>query len=227
MELTIADRIARKSVGWGQRMKSVIRGYIETSFLGECVKFAPGSSIPCGSFTLPRSSHRNRLVRDSDFIQQLAFASYLESTPQCRLFVDVGAFHGYYAISAGKYLAQRGGKVLAIEPDPDNFDKLTQSVALNGLEETVVCLELGCSDHCGKMFFRPGDSQGRLSHEDVPESTCIEVKTLSAILDSLQIDVPIDCLMVDVEGAELPVLRGLDSGRRAGTKMFIEMHPYA
>jgi FkbM family methyltransferase len=227
MQITWSERISRRTSQWSQSLRAHRRGHIEVSFLDESVKFACGSSIPAGEFCLPRVSYRSRLVRDADFVQQRALAAYLESTPECRLFIDVGAFHGYYAVSVGKYLASRGGQVLAVEPDPANFEKLIQTVQLNGLEDTVRCVNVGCSDHCGQMHFNPSDSQGRLRQENDANTQPVEVKTLDSILDDEGIDIPIDCLMIDVEGAELPVLRGLSPERRAGSKMFVEMHPYA
>lgn len=153
--------------------------------------------------------------------------AWLETNPDANLFVDVGAFHGYYAIAIGKHLAKRGGKVVAVEPDPANFKLLQKSVEMNGLQQTVHCVNVGCSDREGTMFFHPQRSQGSLSDTKSEDGIPVTIATLDSILNSLNIHDPIDCLMVDVEGAELPVMRGCDSQRIANADLFIELHPYA
>src|SRR5918992_2590666 len=46
--------------------------------------------------------------------------------------VDVGAAFGFYTIMASKKVGQQG-KVVAIEPQPDNFEMLNKNIKLNSL----------------------------------------------------------------------------------------------
>ncbi|GAA4455954.1 FkbM family methyltransferase [Novipirellula rosea] len=227
MKLTLAERLMRKTTIQYAWLKSKCTHGFHTQFAGESVTFCEGSVISLGSASLPKHSHRNRIVRDADWIQQMAVTAWLEANPTAKTFVDVGAFHGYYAISIGKHLAKRGGKVVAVEPDPKNFELLVQSVAMNGLEETVHCVDVGCSDHDGEMFFQPKSAQGSLSDTKGEDGIPVRIATLDSILGTLGITEPIDCLMVDVEGAELPVMQGCNPERIANAELFIELHPYA
>ena len=45
--------------------------------------------------------------------------------------VDVGAHHGYYSLLASRLVGPTG-RVFAFEPEPFNFARLSENVALNG-----------------------------------------------------------------------------------------------
>jgi FkbM family methyltransferase len=151
------------------------------------------------------------------------------------LLVDVGANFGYYPLLFG---LRSGGRTesLAFEPDPSNFAWLTRNVRLNPrLRITPVAAAVGGED--GKtvtfatakeghnLWARVGDGEaGGHSGERVP----VTVRTLDSYLDRAGVgDVPL--VMIDVEGYEAEVLRGMADGiarRRYGT-VLLEFHPWA
>ncbi|WP_417740050.1 FkbM family methyltransferase [Rosistilla oblonga] len=226
MKMTISERIVRKASVMRRKLIGNVRGHTRIKFVGQKVKFAKGSHIPEGEFSLPKHTFRNRIVRDADFIQQLALAAFFESDLTAKVFVDVGAFHGYYAIPLGSLLEQRGGSVIAVEPDPNSMALLEQSVRLNALHNIVTCVSAAVSDRPGRMSLNQASSRTSLDCAGKTNGIDVDVLTLKQILEEQSIK-KVDCVMIDVEGAELRVLQGTPLLVLQNTEMFVEMHPYA
>ncbi len=120
---------------------------------------------------------------------------------------DIGAHVGFYTLLASE-LVGSDGRVYAFEPVPRNLFYLKRHLQLNRITNVTV-IEAAVSDSSGVAYFDegPGSSMGHLS----AQGTCL-VKTiaLDEMISGKQIPVP-DCLKVDVEGAEMLVLRGAES----------------
>lgn len=116
------------------------------------------------------------------------------------LFVDVGANVGIYSILA----AEMGCRVLAFEPDPANLVALRRNVALNGMENSITVIPKAVSSHVGSIGFLLGhDALARITMQGDGDAVPVPCTTLDA-----EVDEPIRGLKIDVEGAELDVLRG-------------------
>jgi FkbM family methyltransferase len=120
-------------------------------------------------------------------------------------FVDVGANIGSHAINAAR-LVGRTGSVFAFEADPDTYHLLADNIKTNSLRN-IVLKQTCVSDHVGTLSF--------YKHKDSAKSSIVDRgEKLSFTLPSDTLDnlIPagakIDILKVDVEGAELSVLRG-------------------
>jgi FkbM family methyltransferase len=106
------------------------------------------------------------------------------------------------------------GHMLAFEPDPKTFACLVQNIKENNLEDTVTPYSVALSDVDGNKKARlhikgdePGaGSQNLFSPHCTKSDTTIEVNVerLSTYLNE-----PVDLLKLDIEGAELEVLRDL------------------
>lgn len=135
-------------------------------------------------------------------------------------FFDIGANIGYYSVLASKIVGKTG-KVFAFEPDPENFNKLSENIKLNGCEN-VILENKAVADHSGKLNFiserfRKGES--RISADG---KTKVETITLDNYVKNLKID----CIKMDIEGAEILALKGaLKSLKRRGIKLFVEYNP--
>ncbi|HAM49542.1 MAG TPA: hypothetical protein DCP92_02150 [Nitrospiraceae bacterium] len=138
--------------------------------------------------------------------------------------IDVGAHHGAYAILLGHVVRHRKGRVIAVEPNPESFEILMKNVRLNGLEDVVICEPVAVSDSPGLMniSMQGGESHITLSMTDI--STPVEVVTLASILEKHSIEA-LDLLLIDVEGAELPVLRSFPWQTATVGTLFCELHP--
>ncbi len=115
--------------------------------------------------------------------------------------LDVGANVGIYTLLAAK----RGARVIAIEADPSNIEILRHHVHLNGFGDRVTILHMAASDKDGALtlFRSPGNSGHSNLFEGV-ESVLIPGKTI----DSLGLP-PIDVCKMDIEGAEMMALSGM------------------
>lgn len=136
---------------------------------------------------------------------------------------DIGANIGYYTVLASK-LVDLKGKVYAFEPDPDNLKLLEKNILLNKCSNVVV-VPMAVSERAGTLTFKkdlsnPGESK-------ISEKGNVKVKatTLDKFITSRRIK-KIDLIKVDVEGAEINVLKGARTliGRK-DIKMFFECNP--
>jgi FkbM family methyltransferase len=118
-------------------------------------------------------------------------------------FLDIGANIGSYTILA---CAGPKARVTAVEPIPVTYEKLYDNVLLNRFNERVQIFKGGLSDKPGKLKFT--DDFDTVNHvvandEDLP-SLEVPVTTIDSLVGE-------DCprlIKIDVEGHELPVLRG-------------------
>jgi FkbM family methyltransferase len=121
------------------------------------------------------------------------------------VFVDVGANIGSHAINAAR-LVGRTGSVFAFEADPDTYQLLADNIKSNSLRN-IVLKQTCVSDHVGTLSFYKHKDSAKSSIVDRGEK--LSVTLPSDTLDNLvPADTKIDILKVDVEGAELSVLRG-------------------
>ncbi len=146
--------------------------------------------------------------------------------------LDVGANVGAYAILFGQWTGE-GGRVLAFEPAPAAFEGLRQHIALNGLEACVRPVQVAVSDAIGEAEFVSDGVQGTNHLGNGAESNAsVVIRVPTTTIDEIcgREGLHPRLIKIDVEGAELAVLRGARAtiaamGRDAG--IFVEMHPAA
>ncbi len=142
-------------------------------------------------------------------------------------FVDAGSNKGDFALIAAHEMGDRG-RVIAFEPEPGNCHWIRASIALNAYE-SVMLFDLALSDAAGRTPLCLGKWSGW--HSIVPRkkptaSIEVETRTLDSVLAETG-DPHVDLLKIDVEGAELLVLRGAER-TLADPRLFavfLELHP--
>jgi len=143
--------------------------------------------------------------------------------------MDVGAHVGYFSLLAARQVGSEG-KVFSFEPDPINHELLVQNIELNQYNN-IFPVNAAMGDNVGSLtLFQTALDSGRHStyRHGLPESGSVEVdvSTLDAFLDAR--DWPgIDLVKVDVEGAEMDVLRGMAGllEKSPGLKLIMEFNP--
>jgi FkbM family methyltransferase len=119
------------------------------------------------------------------------------------VFYDLGANVGFYTLLAAKRATT--GKVYAFEPLPRNIEFLRRHLELNQVSNAAV-LELAVSDVAGRASFQEaGDSS--MGFLKSGGSLNVLTATLDCLLQQRRI-LPPTVIKIDVEGAELLVLRG-------------------
>jgi len=139
--------------------------------------------------------------------------------------LDVGANVGAYAVLLGRWV-EPGGRVYAFEPSPETFAGLSRHLALNGLGDTVVPVAAAVAG---------ADGRGTLSGGGLSGGNRLDARGAGPVVDTVSLDafcaregILPSFIKIDVEGAELEVLRGgRETIRRAGAglALFVEMHP--
>ena len=197
-----------------------------TAFGGE-ITVAPETAFPSyRRLRLPRGGAKSEIVRYGDFVQIHSAIAYLDSLGRAVTVVDVGAHHGAYAVLLGKAVQKMGGRVIAVEPNPLCFDILEQNVRRNSLADVVFCEHCAVLDKPGVASISLDGSESRVFSTASANTVAVEAITLKMLFEKYQIPA-IDILIIDVEGAELPVLQGFPWAEVELGKIFCELHPYA
>lgn len=139
----------------------------------------------------------NALVRADDFV------------------LDVGANRGYFAILTRRRVGARG-RVVAVEPVELTRRFLSANLRLNQIDDVLIC-PVGVSDEAGEAQIAVNPSALGCSSlhpkEEIvdKEGTVlerIELRRLDDLVEELDAGRSVDVVKIDVEGHELPALRG-------------------
>lgn len=152
--------------------------------------------------------------------------------------VDLGANIGYFTLLAAKLVGKKG-KVYSFEPEPRNYNYLLKNIELNEYDN-VFATQKAVSDETGKtkLYICPYDTGHHTINQygDIKahkpdfiddKKDFVEVETVT--LDDFFKDTkqPINVIKMDVEGAEMLALSGMDRIIRESKniKMFVEFFP--
>ena len=151
--------------------------------------------------------------------------------------VDIGANIGYFTLLSAR-LVGKEGKVYAFEPEPRNYNMVLKNIALNGYENVVptqkavsnttetVRLYLSPTD-VGAHTIREYHDKSQFDEKESGEFVEVEAVTLDEFFGGKKH--PIDVIKMDMEGAEMLALLGMDGiiKENGNLKMFIEFYPSA
>lgn len=159
---------------------------------------------------------------------QLALAAHLHPGD---VFYDIGANVGFFTLIAARLVGPRG-RVVAFEPVTANAAAIRRNIALNHFTNITV-IEAAVSDHEGEEDLLVTDHGGGAALTSAkappahPGSSHTAVRTATTTIDGLlareEIPAPV-MVKIDVEGAELEVLRGMpETMRRIRPKIVCEV----
>ena len=140
--------------------------------------------------------------------------------------VDIGGNIGYYAMLEARLVGPEG-KVIAIEPMPENSEQLCQNVKNNGYKNIDIHkLAIGDRDGTALMYIT-GKSNWHSLHP--PVSAKGEMKVPVSTLDSLVMPynlASVDLVRMDLEGYEIVVIEGMKRTlEKYGPRLLVELHP--
>lgn len=166
--------------------------------------------LPCwtnvGSmFTLARDGSIGVWLREGHGWAEPEFEALRQWIEPGMTVIDVGANIGYFTLELAR-LVGPGGRVVAIEPEPANFDLLRANCAINDLE-WVDFLRAACDREDGIANLHiSGDANlgAHRAHGGKGDVTAPKYR-LDSILDPT---VPIGFIKVDVEGMDHRVIEG-------------------
>ena len=142
------------------------------------------------------------------------------------LVLDVGANLGAYTILFARWVAP-DGRVHAFEPAPESRAGLARQIELNGVADRVSIHSEAVAGSSGAARFQASGLRGdnRLSPGG-DDGLVIRTITIDDFCAAASLDP--DVMKIDVEGAELDVLRGARATiARRGDRLvvFMELHP--
>lgn len=117
---------------------------------------------------------------------------------------DIGANVGYYTLMFSRLVGD-GGRVYAFEPSPRNFGFLARHVAIND-RINVTAYPYALADYEGKATFEER-SINTTSQFSMDGNVTVPVRSLDNLIERGDVTIP-SHIKIDVEGAELGVLRG-------------------
>jgi FkbM family methyltransferase len=142
------------------------------------------------------------------------------------IFYDIGANVGTYSCFAAAKLGP--GRTISFEPEPKNAEHLRKNLEMNGLEAEIVQIALSDTDGTANLALT-GDEAGEGEHAiatgDNDHTLKVQTARGDSIIKKRGLSKP-TVVKIDVEGAELSVLRGLqDTLHESCRLVYVEVHP--
>jgi FkbM family methyltransferase len=143
---------------------------------------------------------------------------------------DVGAHIGMVSMLLAVKKRDLTLKLHGFEPEPRNADEFERNISLNGLGKFITAHRFGLADRDQVIplyvMSQTGDGRHSIMPESAPghQAVAIRVRAATDVAGSIA-PLP-DVVKIDVEGAEMLVLRGMDGLLQRGQirELFIELH---
>jgi FkbM family methyltransferase len=142
--------------------------------------------------------------------------------------VDVGANWGYFTLVAAAAVG-RSGRVLALEPDPRQFERLSENIRLNAFAHVTATPAAAAA--CAGSAVLAGyhdDARNRGVSRIDGHAAGPRFEVACTTIDDVTATSPrVDVLKIDVEGGEFDVLRGMTTGLASERyrAIVLELHP--
>lgn len=155
-------------------------------------------------------------------IQRLATQS-----PHLKCIYDIGAHVGYFSMMLARCFQR--AHIFAFEPNPSNYERLALNIQRNRLTCEVTPVHRAVCDQVGELPFYVGESSWSGSlHREHRESSRLQYTVSTTTLDEIVFQdhyPPPDLMKIDVEGAEVQVLRGgIGVLRKYKPTLILEIH---
>lgn len=127
---------------------------------------------------------------------------------------EMGAYQGFCSIKLANQVGDEG-KVVAIEPMPDNFRVLKKNMDANNLGN-VICVNKAVWDEKKEISFNRRKNDGQSSSIEMEYENSDLFKVPADTLDNIYNEInckPVDFIIIQLNGAEINGLRGLTSFR--------------
>ncbi len=160
--------------------------------------------------------------RNSYVCEQITVNWIADTISPSDLVWDVGANVGAYSLLIGKkqFLANKGGRVYAFEPEAGNFHSLNRNIEINKLGKQIIPVPIAISNKRKFTTFYLSSSEVGSATHSIDDSKSdgkyfkpVHTQGIFAFsLDSLIEDENFECpnhIKIDIDGLELDVVHGM------------------
>ncbi len=152
----------------------------------------------------------------------------IEVDDRAPVIIDAGAHIGISTLYFAKIFPT--AQILAIEPNPITRDLLEKNVWNNRLEDRVTILPFALSNQTGTTpLYHLPDKQWQLNANLTPQAwngdKLTETHEVETITLSSLITQPVDLIKLDIEGAELLILKESRETLYLVQQLWVEFHP--
>ena len=147
--------------------------------------------------------------------------TFLNIVKEGSIVFDVGAWIGYHTLLA----ARKAEKVVAIEPDLINCQRISKNLDLNGFSNvTILNMAVGNGSSSGVLLEAPISPMNRIVEKGT--GNAVRIEPLDKIIDELEIH-KIDLIIMDIQGYEYFAIQGLQNSlsRSIVNNLICEIHP--
>jgi len=185
--------------------------------------------VKLGRFRWFRDDYRRWLLEHQRQFDQISdYWTYRYKPSPGDFIIDIGAATGMDALFFSRHVGHNG-QVIAIEAEPLNANALRKTCELNNLSNTTVIeaavmgtagyVQLNCSDDLLCHSIDPmNSSSGR--------KVTVTAATLDEILEGFHPDRSIDFLKMNIEGAEIDAILGMEQTIRRTRNLVIACHDF-
>jgi FkbM family methyltransferase len=214
---TLARTGVARLVRWPHDRRVLAHGSYEAPILGRPARFVVSSRT--------QLAHIDALWREDELLQRMLAALAPDD-----VVYDVGANIGLVSLALALHGAEKRPRIHAFEPEPNNARALRANLAANSVRSIEVH-ERALGERAGKVTLFLDPHVGAGSHSLIRlRGLAAETEVELARADDLArtLGAP-KVVKIDVEGAELGVLRGMQGllEARAVRELFLEIHPQA
>jgi FkbM family methyltransferase len=215
----------------GERLRRIplggrLRDWSKAAYHAAWMLQTGGRGLSC---LLP-SGERIRVLPEHRYLSwnPVEYAAFKAAVPPGAIGLDIGANVGAYALLLGQWVGA-SGRVYAFEPSPPAFRGLVRHIALNRVGGIVdpVCAAVADSEGTADLVVAATAGESRLAAPGDGGSTMrVPIVSIDSFCARRGIDPAF--IKIDVEGAELAVLRGARETIRRGGRalaLFVEFHP--
>ncbi len=120
--------------------------------------------------------------------------------------IDVGANLGIHSLALSRCVGEKG-TVIAYEPSSAIHERLLRNIEQNAASN-IVPKKLGLSERSGSAGFEPHASDFNIGKGKLLDAAAQQIRVTTLDDETRALDGRIDLIKIDVEGAELAVVRG-------------------
>lgn len=230
--MTLSVLLRRKKLNFAAELAGVLRNIFMLQPLEKVLaRFTQGKRVEsivgklAPNYTAYAPGTMREATRDgirirvdiSDFMGYMAYfgfadeanSEYFSLLKPGSTVLDIGANIGMTVLNSARRLGPQG-RVIGFEPDPFNFARLKDNVALNKFSNiSVENIGLGEDEAVLKLHMQTANNRGgnRINMHATEDFSLVSIRRLDDFIKAEGVET-IDAIKIDVEGFELKVFRG-------------------